>query len=198
MSALPAALPWLLLAGVLGVAYLKIGLVLFALRRGLGGIPPISVTAILALLLSGLVMAPVAERARAAMADAADPGQQLSAGIAPVRAFLLKNTPARDRAALLDLARQVRLPAERAQVQEQDLAVLAPAFALSEVRLGVEISILLLLPFLVLDLLVASLLQGLLLWGLPARSVALPFKLLLFVLCDGWHLLARGLVLGYA
>jgi flagellar biosynthetic protein FliP len=193
----------LLLGIILGLGAIRAGLVLLLLQRALSGVPPASITLLLALLLSGLHMAPVAARCQQALRDAprgadADPLAAISAGLAPLREHLRARTPQRDRAAVLELARAVQergQGAAAAAPQEDDLAVLAPAFALAELRLSFQIGFLLLLPFLVLDLLVAALLQGLLLPGLSARMVALPFKLLLFVLCDGWQLLTRGLLL---
>jgi type III secretion protein R len=197
LDTLPGVLPLLLLVAVLGAAAVKIGVVLAVLRQGLGlpGVPPAAVTAVLALLLSAVVMAPVAERSLLAMKGR--PEGALAAGAEPLREFLKQHTPQRERAAVLELARRVRAPADRAAVSDADLAVLAPAFVLAELKLAFQLGFLLLLPFLVLDLLVASLIQGFSLPGLDARAVALPFKLLLFVVCDGWHLLARGLILGY-
>lgn len=194
---------------VLGLGAIRAGLVLLVLQRALSGVPPAPITLLLALLLSGLSMAPVASRCHQALRDAtqkmgadADPVAAISAGLAPLGEHLRARTPQRDRAAVLDLARKVHgtaagtaAGATAAAPQEEDLAVLAPAFALAELRLAFQIGFLLLLPFLVLDLLVAALLQGLLLPGLSAQAVALPFKLLLFVLCDGWQLLTRGLLL---
>lgn len=195
----------LVLVLVLGLGAIRAGLVLLVLQRALSGVPPAPITLLLALLLSGLSMAPVASRCHQALRDAtqkmgadADPVAAISAGLAPLREHLRARTPQRDRAAVLDLARKVQgsaAGAAAAAPQEEDLAVLAPAFALAELRLAFQIGFLLLLPFLVLDLLVAALLQGLLLPGLSAQAVALPFKLLLFVLCDGWQLLTRGLLL---
>ena len=86
---------------------------------------------------------------------------------------------------------------DRAAIGDRDLLVLAPAFVIAELRAAFQVGFLLLLPFLVLELVVASLLTALGMHSLDARSVALPFKLLLFVLADGWHLLARGLIESY-
>lgn len=204
VEALGAGLALLLLAATVGVAYVKIGLVLGVLRQGLGaglGVPPAVVTAGLALLLSLLVMAPVASQTLSAlparMPDApVAVVQALQPAAAPLRTFLVERTPAAERALVLELAQRVRAPAERSQVADTDLLVLLPAFTLSELTVAFQISFLLLLPFLVLELLAGALLQGFGLWGLSAAAVALPFKLLLFLLCDGWHLLVRGLLLG--
>jgi type III secretion protein R len=88
-------------------------------------------------------------------------------------------------------------PADRTAVSDRDFLVLAPAFVVSELRRAFEIGFMLFLPFLVVDLVVANLLVGLGMTSLSPALVALPFKLLLFVLVDGWHLVARGLVQSY-
>ena len=82
-------------------------------------------------------------------------------------------------------------------MKDSDFAVLAPAFVVSELRRAFTIGFLVFLPFLVVDLLVANVLLALGLTQLSPTSVALPFKLLLFVAVDGFRLIARGLVLGY-
>lgn len=195
--------PMLVLGGVLFLAYVKTSVVLAVLRRGLGGIPPAALTAVLALFLSGLAMAPLFERCQKAMlreAPKAPIAVRLQAGMAPLREFLLQHTQKREQAAVQELVQHLHGPANSATVPapaEASLDALLFAFVLSELRIAFQIGFILLLPFLLIDILCASLLSGLLLPGLPARAVALPFKLLLFVMCDGWHLLSRGLLLAY-
>jgi flagellar biosynthesis protein FliP len=110
----------------------------------------------------------------------------------PVRAFLARHAHPEDRATFDRLAEQLRA----APVDDDTLAVLAPAFVTSELAEAFAIGLLLLLPFLVIDVAVGLALASL---GLttPVAAVALPLKLLLFVVVDGWRLLAEGLVLGY-
>ena len=81
---------------------------------------------------------------------------------------------------------------------ETDLLVLTPAFVTSELKEAFSIGFLLFIPFLILDILVANVLLSLGMHMLSPTTISLPFKLLLFVLVDGWALLTRGLVLGYA
>lgn len=202
---------WLAFAG-LGVlallmltCFVKIAVVLAVLRSAFGGraIPPAGIMTGLALVLTFFVMAPVGERAGRAMApawgrgDAASLAAAASAGSEPLRDFLLQHGSARERQSFLELQRSLRPPAEREAVSERDLTVLAPAFIVGELRAAFAIGFLLLLPFLILELVVANVLTALGMHTLEARAVSLPFKLLLFVLADGWHLIARGLVLGY-
>lgn len=177
---------------VLALLALKMGVVLMLLRQALPGALPRPVVAVLALLLSALVMAPVATRCQEAASGAGDAGARLARAAAPLGEFLRRHTPAHELQAVQALA-----TASRGQPAEADLSVLLPAFALAELRAALEIGCLLLLPFLLLDLLCAALLRGLGLAGLSPMAVALPFKLLLFALSDGFTLLARALALGY-
>ncbi len=201
-AALLVAVPF---AIVVATAFLKFAVVLAILRRAFGGsaIPPASVAAGLALLFALFVTAPVAAR----VWDAAQPSLQKGdaaslataavRAIEPVREFLGKHAPARERQSFLELQRQLRPAAERDAVGENDLVVLAPAFAVAELKSAFEIGFLLFLPFLVIELLVSTVLTSLGMTSLAPELVSLPFKLLLFVLADGWHLLFRGLVQGY-
>jgi type III secretion protein R len=115
----------------------------------------------------------------------------------PLREFLLRNSGARDRALFLDLARRGRPEAERAALSERDFLVVTPAFVVGELSQAFRIGFLLFVPFLVIDLVVANVLLALGMQMLSPTTISLPFKLLLFVLVDGWHLLAHGLVTTY-
>ena len=200
--ALLVAVPF---AIVVATAFLKFAVVLAILRRAFGGsaLPPASVAAGLALLFALFVTAPVASRAWDAAAPSLQKGDALSLAAAaakaaePVRDWLAKHAPAREKQSFLELQRQLRPQAERAAVGENDLVVLAPAFATAELKSAFEIGFLLFLPFLVIELLVSTVLTSLGMTSVAPELVSLPFKLLLFVLADGWHLLFRGLVLGY-
>jgi type III secretion protein R len=184
-------------------SFLKIVVVLSLTRSALGApqIPPSTAVTGLALLLTFLAMGPIAEecwhRASAVPGGGVERTlQSVRAGGEPLRAFLRRFARADDRASFLDLARRAR-PADAAAVGDDDFAVLAPAFIVSELRRAFTIGFLLFLPLLVVDLLVANVLLALGLSQLSPTTVALPFKLLLFVAVDGWSLLARGLVAGY-
>lgn len=216
LSPISGLLPTLLLAGVVLLAYVKLSVALAVLRRGLGGdVLPRSLCALLALLLSVLAMAPLAGRCHRAMVSlpAGSPTDGvLEAGAGPLREYLTSRTPAAEKSVVQELRQRLgtqaaatapgatpdtTAPATNRPAPEA-LGLLVPAFVLAELRVAFQLGFLLLLPFLLIDLLCASLLSGLLLPGLPARAVALPFKLLLFVLSDGWRLLVRGLLGGYA
>jgi type III secretion protein R len=183
-------------------SFLKISVVLSIVRSALGApqLPPSSAITGLALLLSLVAMAPVADSAWAALqaAEARSVEGALAAAeraAGPLRDFLARHARADDRRTFVELARRAR-PAGPAP-SDTDLSVLAPAFMISELRRAFTMGFLLFLPFLVVDLLVANVLLALGLGQLSPTSVALPFKLLLFVAVDGWALLSRGLVLGY-
>lgn len=193
-------------------SFLKIAVVLSILRSALGApqVPPSSAVTGLALVLTLAIMAPVAEASWAAAtthAEAADPRGRpsrdgaLEAGaraLVPLKGFLGRFAREDDREAFLDLARRLRPPGRAAEAGPDDLAVLAPAFMVSELRRAFTIGFLVFLPFLVVDLVVANVLLALGLTQLSPTSVALPLKLLLLVAVDGWRLLARGLALAYA
>ena len=203
MDSLRTLLPLLLAVLAVGLAFIKLSVVLAVLRRGLGGgVPPTPVIALLALLLATLAMAPTAEQCQrliASLPATATAEEVLHTGSAPLREFLQRHTPPREQQAVLDLAQRLAPPTpERPAPTLDQLTVLAPAFAVSELRAAFLLGFGLLLPLLLIDLLCAVLLAGLDLGALSPRAVALPFKLLLFVLCDGWHLLLRALLLGSA
>jgi type III secretion protein R len=184
-------------------SFLKIVVVLSLTRSALGApqVPPSTAVTGLALLLTFLAMGPVAEdawtRARAVPSGGVERTlQSLAAGAEPLRGFLRRFARADDRQSFLELARRARA-ASGGIVGDDDLSVLAPAFIVSELRRAFTIGFLLFLPLLVVDLLVANVLLALGLSQLSPTTVALPFKLLLFVAVDGWSLIARGLVAGY-
>jgi type III secretion protein R len=185
-------------------SFLKIAVVLSVARSALGApqVPPTTAITGLALVLTVLVMSPVAEASLALVRDAPPerglPGAvgTLERAAGPVRAFLARHARPDDRAAFVDVARRLR--PEGPAPGDDDLAVLAPAFVVSELRRAFTIGFLVFVPFLVVDLVVANVLLALGLTQLSPTSVALPFKLLLFVAVDGWKLLARALALSYA
>lgn len=186
-------------------SFLKIAVVLSVLRSALGApqVPPSTAVTGLALVLTLGVMAPVAEAAWAAAsarpAGGADGALEAGArGLVPLKAFLSRFAREDDRATFLEVARRLRAPGRAGAAGPEDLAVLAPAFMVSELRRAFTIGFLVFLPFLVVDLVVANVLLALGLTQLSPTSVALPLKLLLLVAVDGWRLLARALALSYA
>lgn len=114
----------------------------------------------------------------------------------PFRAFMADNVRDQDYALFADLAAERGGPPM--QVGEADLRVLIPAFMISEIRRGFEIGFLVVLPFLVIDLIVATITMSMGMMMLPPTVVSLPFKILFFVLIDGWNLLVGSLVRSFA
>ena len=118
----------------------------------------------------------------------------------PFREFMLAHVRERDLQLFADLAEQ-SLGGEQAAVEEEPeeigLRVLIPAFMISELRRGFEIGFLIALPFLVIDMIVATLTMSMGMMMLPPTVISLPFKILFFVLIDGWNLLVGGLVRSY-
>lgn len=169
------------------------------LRSGLGlqSTPANLVLVSLALFLTFFIMAPVFDQAKR---EGLDPymNQSISEEQAyekitgPFRMFMLKNV--RDK----DLALFQSIAAERNVIpgggEASDLRILIPAFMISELRRGFEIGFLIALPFLVIDLIVAMLTMSMGMMMLPPTVISLPFKVLFFVLIDGWNLLVGSLV----
>jgi type III secretion protein R len=206
MLVLLAGMTLLPFAALMLTSFSKISVVLSLARSAMGTqqAPPTIVLTGLAAVLSFHVMAPVAEqmyRAGRAAPIEAGPGSQLvataTAAAEPLRQFLLKHGSPDERARFAELARELRPPEQASEVTEQDLAVVLPAFAITELKEAFEIGFLVFLPFLVLDMVIANVLLALGMQALSPSQVSLPFKVLLFVAVDGWALLARGLILGY-
>ena len=209
-----AALSLIPFAFLMVTSFVRISVVLSILRSAIGtpSVPPTQVLTGLAMVLTIAVMAPTGERIYAAvapslgMAAGADltSGETILAletaadrGKEPLRDFLLKHTGGGDRASFFALALKMRPAAERAAVSDRDFAVLVPAFVTCELRRAFQIGFLLFIPFLVVDMVIANLLLALGMHMLSPTTVSLPFKLLLFVLCDGWNLVIRGLLESY-
>jgi len=204
-------LPFIVL---LMTSFVKIVVVLSILKSALGApqIPPSQVITGLALILTLFVMAPTGEHMLRAVEPELGQGNKaelvsghslevlgVAAGKAkePLRDFLVKHASARDRSLFHAMALRMRTPAERTGLSDRDFLVLVPAFLASELRRAFEIGFLLFIPFLVVDLVISNLLIALGMHMLSPTTVSLPFKLLLFVLADGWQLLLRGLVESY-
>lgn len=214
MAALAAltVVPFLFMAAT---SFAKISVVLSILRNalGTGQVPSGTILSGLAVILSLYVMTPVGQEiaqvagpaaARIELSDPSSRGsldaflEALDAGEEPLRAFLRRNAGERERELFFDLARESRTPDTRDEVSADDLLVLLPAFLITELAEAFQIGFLIFLPFLIIDMVVANVLLALGMHMLSPTTVSLPFKLLLFVLVDGWYLLAKALVLGYA
>jgi flagellar biosynthetic protein FliP len=199
----------ILLITVLGVApailllctsFTKIVVVLSLTRSALGtpSIPPNQVLVGLALFLSLFVMGPTIDQMQKEAIQPYSTGkidatQAYRLATVPLKDFMLKHT--RDEElALMTKAADQPLPTDRTQV---DLRTLIPAFVLSELRAAFIIGFVIFIPFLVIDIVVSAILMSLGMVMLPPSLVSLPFKLLLFVLVDGWSLIVTTLIGSY-
>lgn len=184
--------------------FLKVAVVLSVVRSALGApqVPPNAAVTGLALLVTVLVMEPVAReawdvwRSGPPARDVAGTLRAVERAAQPLRAFLARHAHPTDRRAFAEVAARA-VPGRSAASEEDAWRVLAPAFVTSELRRAFRIGFLVFLPFLVVDLAVANVLLALGLSQLSPTAVALPFKLLLLVAVDGFGLLARGLAAGY-
>jgi flagellar biosynthetic protein FliP len=185
---------------VMATAFTRIVIVLALLRSALGaqGVPPNPVLIGLALFLTYFVMQPVFDAAWIAgivpmNEGRLEPMEGISAAAEPFRRFMAAQVREADLNLFLNMA---QLPA--ASPAEAPYRALMPAFLVSELKRAFEIGFIIFLPFLVIDMVVASLLMSLGMMMLPPSVVALPFKLIFFVLVDGWRLLSGSLVQGFA
>jgi type III secretion protein R len=187
-------------------SYAKIVVVLGLLRNALGvqQVPPNMVLNGIAVLVSVYVMAPVGmEAAKTLQAEqvSSQPSQALvqafGAAREPFRAFLMKHTQEREKRFFLRSAEVVWPKEEASTLHENDLLVLAPAFTLTEMTDAFKIGFLLYIAFIVIDLIIANVLLAMGLSQVQPTNVAIPFKLLLFVVMDGWSTLIHGLVMTY-
>ncbi len=185
---------------VLGTSFTRIVVVFAFLRQALGTqqSPPTQVLIGLALFLTGFVMMPVWQEIEAKAiapyrAGAINEEQALSAALKPWKRFLAANTRKDD----LEMFLEMGSYAKPKRPEEVPLPALLPAFVTSELRTAFEIGFLLYLPFVVIDLVVASVLMSMGMMMLPPVMISLPIKIVVFVLVDGWRLLVENLVASY-
>jgi flagellar biosynthetic protein FliP len=185
---------------VMMTSFTRIVVVLSLLRTALGTAtaPPNAVIVSLALFLTAFVMGPALQQAydagmRPLINNEITVEQAFERSSEPLRAFMLKNVREKDLQLFLNLSSDKRPE----KVEDLPLRVLVPAFMISELRRAFEIGFLLFLPFLIIDLVIASVLMSMGMMMLPPVVVSLPFKLIFFVLVDGWSLVAGSLVQSY-
>ncbi len=181
--------------------FTRIVIVLSLLRQAIGtqAAPPNQVVIGLSLFLTFFVMAPTIDKVysdawQPYSAQQIDADQALQRAATPVRAFMLKQTRQADLHLFAKMSRQK----PDAKPDELPLSVLVPAFVTSELKSAFQIGFLIFIPFLIIDMLVASVLMSLGMMMLSPVLVALPFKLMLFVLADGWNLLLGSLAASFA
>jgi flagellar biosynthetic protein FliP len=182
---------------LMATSFTRIIIVLSLLRHALGTqtMPPNQVVIGLSLFLTFFIMAPVFNRVndealKPYYEEQISGEQAFEKGSAPVKAFMLKQVREKDLALFVKMANDKR----PARPEDISLSTLIPAFAISELKTAFQIGFMIYLPFLVLDMVVASVLLSMGMMMLPPVMVSLPFKLLLFVLVDGWYLIVGSLV----
>ncbi|HEV7292957.1 MAG TPA: flagellar type III secretion system pore protein FliP [Devosia sp.] len=182
---------------VMVTSFTRIVVVLSLLRTAIGlqTAPPNSVMVSLALFLTLFVMQPTLQASydqgiAPLIAGEIEFAEAFEEAAGPIHAFMRANVREQDLALFYDLT-EAEIPAEPEAVP---LQLLVPAFMISELRRAFEIGFLLFLPFVVIDMVVASVLMGMGMMMLPPVVISLPFKLIFFVLVDGWYLVAGSLV----
>ncbi|NLM98622.1 MAG: flagellar type III secretion system pore protein FliP [Campylobacteraceae bacterium] len=178
-------------------SFLRLLIVFSFLRQALGtqATPPSTVIISLALILTFFIMEPVAKEAHEVAIKpyiAQEIGYQeaFALGAEPFKEFMIRNTREKD----LALFFRIRNLENPETVKDVPLTVALPAFVISELKTAFEIGFLLYLPFLIIDMVVASVLMSMGMMMLPPVMISLPFKLLIFVLVDGWNLLVGNLI----
>lgn len=200
---------------IMATSFVKIAVVLSLIRNGLGTqqVPPNLVITGLALILTVYVMMPVGYEVYRSAGSVINQGTNqpllsqtsvellvkgANQGKEPLRNFLIKNVHPKERALFYNLAlKLVKNEEDRAKITDSDFINLMPAFCVSELTEAFQIGFVIFLPFLIIDIVVANILLSLGMFQISPITLSLPFKLLLFVLVDGWHLIAKGLIQGY-
>lgn len=190
LTFIPAAL-------VIMTSFTRIAIVFHFLRQALGTqeMPSNQMLVGLTLFLTVFIMAPVGQRVHElavapAMAGRLSVTEALEQGAPPLREFMLKQTREADLALFVELGRVPR--PEKAD--DLPMRVVIPAFAISELKTGFQMGFFLFVPFLLIDLIVSTTLLSMGMLQLPPAMISLPFKILLFVMIDGWNLLVASLV----
>jgi type III secretion protein R len=199
---------------IMVTSFVKISVVLSILRQALGTqqIPPTQVINGLAIILTIYIMYPIGleiKQGTEALFDQRTGAPLLSDSTTrlvkegsqvakePLRRFMLKHAHVKDRQLFYGLARRMRTPEQQKNLTDRSLIVLVPAFVISELKEAFQIGFLIFVPFIVIDMVVSNILMSMGMMMLSPTTISLPFKILLFILIDGWYLIARGLVLGY-
>jgi type III secretion protein R len=194
-------------------SFVKMSVVLSILRNALGTqqVPPNQVITGLAFILSIFVMAPVAHQMYTAAGPIGETRDMFSeasvrsifqaaqSGKEPLRKFLARHSHAKDRSLFMELLARLERQEGVTQpaIDREDFRVLIPSFVTSELKEAFQAGFIVFIPFLVIDIVVANVLLAMGMNMLSPPVISLPFKILLFVLVDGWYMIVRGLVLSY-
>lgn len=188
-------------------SFVKLSVVLSLLRNALGiqQIPPNMVINGLALILSLYIMAPVGMESFSIISDTladtedfATIFKETGKATEPLRGFLFKHSEKKERIFFAQSARKLWRNDAARKLEEDDLVVLIPAFTVHELTSAFKIGFLIYLPFVIIDLIISNILLAMGMMMVSPMTISLPFKLLLFVLVNGWTKLIHALVLSYA
>ena len=182
---------------VMVTSFTRIAIVLSLLRQAIGSnqLPPNPIIMGLSLFLTFFIMTPVWQNVhqhalKPYLANEISGQEALSNAVLPVRKFMIRQTREKDLGMLIDIAKMERPK----NIDEVPIQVLIPAFIISELKTAFQIGFMLYIPFLIIDMVVASVLLSMGMMMLPPVMVSLPFKLMIFVLTDGWFMIVGSLV----
>jgi flagellar biosynthesis protein FliP len=182
---------------VMVTSFTRIAIVLSLLRQAIGSnqLPPNQIIIGLSLFLTFFIMTPVwnavnRDALQPYLAEKITAQEALSNAVEPVRKFMIHQTREKDLGMLVDVAKLDR----PRNIDDVPIQVLIPAFIMSELKTAFQIGFMLYVPFLIIDMVVASVLLSMGMMMLPPVMVSLPFKLMIFVLTDGWYMIVGSLV----
>ncbi len=182
---------------IMMTSFTRLAIVFSMLRQALGtqNMPPNQIILSLALLLTFFLMSPVytqinREALQPYLAEEISQKEALEKAVKPIRAFMLKQTRKKDIALFMDISGKDRPK----NYEEVPTIVLVSAFSISELKTAFQIGFVIYIPFLIIDMVVASVLLSMGMMMLPPFMISLPFKLMLFVLIDGWNLLVGSMI----
>lgn len=185
---------------IMMTSFTRIIIVLSFIRNAVGiqQTPPNQVLIGLALILTFFIMAPVAteindQALQPYLNEEIGQDVAIDRAIKPLRSFMLKQTEGKDLRLFMDIAEVTEVES----MEDIPTKALVPAFVIGELRKAFKMGFVLFIPFLVIDMIVASTLMSMGMMMLPPIMISLPFKILLFVLVDGWHLVIRSLVISF-
>ncbi|MFP4498643.1 MAG: flagellar type III secretion system pore protein FliP [Vulcanimicrobiota bacterium] len=184
---------------IMATAFIRVTIVLSFIKTALGTqqVPPTQVLMALALFITFYIMAPVGEEIHKTalqpmMKNEIKMGEFSKRAMVPIKNFLLSQTRDKDLLLFINLAK--KSPTEYENRKQLPIHIILPAYVLSEIKTAFEIGFVIYLPFLVIDMVVASVLMSMGMFMLSPMQISMPFKLLLFVMIDGWNLIVENLV----
>lgn len=186
---------------IMMTSFLRIIISLHFVRSAIGTqtMPPNQILVGIALFLTFFVMSPVITQINTNALEPYEQGRMtqeeaLEQGVLPLKDFMLRQTRDEDIALFMDIAGQEAIQDDSQILKEMPLHVIVPAFIISELRAGFIIGFIIYIPFIVIDMIVSATLMSMGMMMLPPAMISLPFKILLFVLCDGWNLIIGQLL----